>query len=420
MYKGAMRTPRIVISILALSSWSAMSANDWPQFLGPTRNGVYGGNDLSENWPSKGPTVNWRKAVGHGFSGPVVSEERLILFHRLSDQEVIECLEARTGRAIWSFGYPTSYRDDFGFDDGPRATPAIAAGSLYTFGAEGMLHCLQLGSGKKIWSVDVKTEFKAPKGFFGMACSPLVEGSAVLLNVGGPKGAGIIAFDKNTGKVLWKATDDEASYSSPVAATIGGQRFVLFLTRDSFIALDPIQGTTRVQYPWHSRNRTSVNAATPLILGDSVFLSASYGTGAILLRWQGKEFEKTWSGDDLLSNHYATSVERKGLLFGIHGRADPGYSPRPKLRCVDPVKRTVCWETDSIGAASITCAGDQLLIVTEKGELIRAPATPDGFQPKCRSQIMESPVRAFPALADGFLYVRNKDQLVCLDLRQAK
>jgi len=251
-----------------------------------------------------------------------------------------------------------------------------------------------------------------------MACSPLVEGGAVLLNIGAANRAGIVAFDKSTGKVLWKATDDEASYSSPVAASIGGQRLALFLTRKGFVALDPADGSVRFEYPWHSRNRTSVNAATPLILGDVVFLSASYGTGALLLRWQGQQFEKVWSEDDLLSNHYATSIERNGFLFGIHGRTDPGFSPRPKLRCVDLKKRTVCWENDSIGAATLTCAGDQLFILTEKGELIMTRATPEGFQPKCHAQVLTATVRAFPAVADGLFYARSKDQLVCLDLRK--
>jgi hypothetical protein len=131
-----------------------------------------------------------------------------------------------------------------------------------------------------------------------------------------------------------------------------------------------------------------------------------------------REVEKIWSGDDLLSNHYSTSVEQDGFLYGIHGRADPGFSPRPKLRCVDLKTRTVRWETDAIGAATITRAGKRLLILTEKGELVEAAATPESFQPGGRAQILRSQVRAYPAVADGFFYARSKDQLVCLDLRK--
>jgi len=391
--------------------------SDWPQFLGPTRNGVYAGNDLADAWSKGGPPVVWQKPVGHGWSGPVVADNKVVQCHRQGDQELVVCLDAGTGNQVWKFKYPTSYQDDFGFDDGPRATPSISDGRVYTFSAQGLLHCIDFASGKDLWTVDIQDKFAAGKGFFGMACSPLVEGDAVLLNVGGAKGAGIVAFDKSNGKLLWKTSDDEASYSSPIAATIGGQRSVLFLTREGLVAVDPVNGEVRFHFPWHSRNRMSVNAATPVVIDDNIFLSASYGTGAVLLHPHKGELEKVWSSDDLLSNHYATSIEFKGFLYGIHGRTDPGFSPRPKLRCVDLKAQKVRWETDSVGAASLVRAGNRLIILTEKGELVNAVASPERFEEKSRAQVFSSDVRAFPAIADGFLYTRSKDQLLCLDLR---
>jgi outer membrane protein assembly factor BamB len=408
------------ILVIGLPGAFDVSAADWAQLLGPSRNGVYEGAPLIHEWTGNGPPVVWQKSIGHGFSGPAVTGGRLILFHRLGDQETVDCLDARTGQPIWNFAYRTPYEDDFGFDNGPRATPTIADRRVYTFGAAGMLHCLELETGKKLWSVDVQSEFQAAKGFFGMACSPLIEGDLVLLNIGGTKGAGVVAFDKSNGKLRWKASEDEAGYSSPLAATVSGQRLVLFLTRNGFLAVDPTSGGVRYRYPWHSRNTSSVNAATPLVVGDMIFLSACYGTGAIFLRLHGQEIEKVWSGDDLLSNHYATSVEYNGSIYGIHGRTDPGFNPGAKLRCIDLKTRTVRWETDSVAAATIIRANDRLLILTEKGELIDAPATPLGFQPSSRGQILSSQVRAFPALADGFFYARSTEQMVCLDLRGPK
>src|SRR6185369_10824598 len=238
-----------------------------------------------------------------------------------------------------------------------------------------------------------------------------------LLNVGGEKGAGIVAFDKTDGKVLWQASTDEAGYSWPVAASIGGQHYAFFFTREGLVSLDPVQGRILSQYSWHSRNRMSVNAATPMVIGDRIFLSASYGTGATLLRVKGHDLEKIWSSDELLSNHYATSVELDGFLYGIHVLTDPGFQPHPKLRCIDLQGQKIRWETEAIGAASVIRAGRRLLILTERGELVIAEATPERFQPKARAQVLSSEVRAFPGLADGFFYARSKDQLVCLDLR---
>jgi outer membrane protein assembly factor BamB len=393
-------------------SWSA----DWPQFLGPARDGVYAGSDLAGTWPTEGPPVVWRKTVGEGFAGPAVAGQLLILFNRLDDKELVECLDARTGAAKWSYSYPTSYHDDFGFDEGPRATPCIADGKVYAFGAEGMLACIDLADGKKIWQLDTKEEFHQGKGFFGAACSPLVEGSNVLINIGGRSGAGIVAFDKDSGKVAWKCANDEAGYASPVAATIHDRRYAFFFTRAGLVAANPADGSVRFQYHWRSRENASVNAASPVIMDDMIFLSACYGTGAVLLRVRDNGVEKVWDGDDILSNHYATSVRRGDFLYGIDGRCDPGFSPSPSLRCVEWKTGKIRWREDSLGAASLILAGDRLLVLTEKGELVCAAAAPDGFKALARAQIMPDQVRAFPALADGFLYARSKDKLFCFDL----
>jgi outer membrane protein assembly factor BamB len=394
-------------------------ASDWPQFLGPTRNAVYPGTDLAATWPKEGPPQLWEKRVGQGFSGPVVAAGKLILFHRLDDKETVECLDAKSGKTIWAFPYPTAYRDDFGFDEGPRATPAIADGRVYTYGAEGALRCLDFATGKSLWSVNAKTEFHASKGFFGIACSPLVEGNAVLLMVGGHDGAGIVAFDKTNGKIVWKATDDEASYSSPIAATISNRRYAFCLTRAGLVAADPSTGKILFQFPFRPPIGSSVSAATPLVIGDMVFLSASYGAGAVLLNIRENGPEKIWSSDEALSSHYATGIHHNGFLYGIHGRTDPGFEPPAGLRCIELKTGKVRWQKDAFGAATLVLVGDQLLILTERGELIRAPASPEGFKPNARAQILPNQVRAHPALADGLFYARSKDKLVCLDLGEA-
>jgi outer membrane protein assembly factor BamB len=390
------------------------AVEDWPQFLGPSRTGVYRGPALADTWGAGGPRVVWRKPVGQGFSGPVVAGDRVILFHRIGDREVVEALDARTGASQWQYGYPTGYRDDFGFDGGPRAAPVVADGVVYTFGAEGQLHAVDVARGARIWSEDTMRRFKVPKGFFGAAGSPLVEGGRVLQGIGG-QNAGIVAFDAKTGKVLWTATSDEASYSSPAGATIAGRRMAIFLTRNGLVGLDTATGAVQFQRPWRARINASVNAATPLVVGDLIFVSSEYGPGAGVLRVEGSKLVELWASDEALSNHYATSVHYEGYLYGFHGRQEYG----PSLRAVELRTGKVRWSEEQFRAGSITLAGNRLLIVRESGELVIAPASPDAFRPLARSPILPPTVRAFPAIADGFLYVRNESTLVCVDLRRA-
>src|SRR5215475_7257474 len=237
--------------VLALVVAAVSLAEDWPQFLGPGRNGVYSGNDLAVKWAAAGPPVVWKKDVGAGFASPVISEGRLILFHHVGDKEVDEALAASTAAAVWRFDYATQYRDDFGFDEGPRATPTVAGGRVYTFGAEGMLHCLDFATGKSVWSLDTRRQFQVAKGFFGAAGAPLVDSGRVLMNIGGTT-AGLVAFDAATGKTLWTVPNQEASYSSPIAATIQGLRRALFFTRGGLVDVDPVSGKVRYELSWHA------------------------------------------------------------------------------------------------------------------------------------------------------------------------
>ena len=389
------------------------AANDWPQYLGPSRNGIYAGPALADTWGANGPKVVWRKQVGQGFAGPAVVGNRVILFHRVGNEEVLESLDAATGNSMWRYAYPTRYRDDFGFDEGPRAVPVVDDGVIYTFGAEGQLHAVDLAKGTRLWSEDTMKRFGVPKGFFGAAGSPLVEGGRVIANVGGDK-AGIVAFEAKTGKVLWSATDDDASYSSGVAATIGGHRLGVFLTRDSLVGLDPASGMVQFQRRWRARIAASVNAATPIIVGDEIFVSAQYGPGAGVLRVNGSQLTDVWTSDDALSNHYATSVFYNGYLYGFHGRQEFG----PSFRAVEFQTGTVKWSQEQFRAGSVLLAGDRLLITREGGELVLASASPQAFKPIARAQILQGVVRPYPALADGLLYIRNENTLVCLDLRK--
>ncbi len=228
--------------------------------------------------------------------------------------------------------------------------------SVYTFGAEGVLSAMDFATGKKRWAVETHKMFTVRKGWFGAAGSPVVEGGRVLVNVGA-ENAGIVAFDAATGAVAWKATSDEASYSSPMVATIGGARHALFFTRAGLVDLDPATGQVRFSMPFHSRSSASVNAATPLVIGNLVFVSASYGTGAALLEVNGSTYKKVWANDDSMSNHYSTCVYRDGYLYGFDGRQEEGQT----LRAIELKTGKPMWSVNQFGAGTVTLAGDRLL-----------------------------------------------------------
>ena len=418
--------PRVVV-VAALALAFAPSTQDWPQVLGPSRDGIYAGPPLADNWGAKGPRVVWRKTVGHGLSGPVVVGGRVILFQRVGNREVVEAMSTGTGATEWRHDYPTTYRDDFGFDDGPRAVPVVAGDAVYTYGAEGQLHAVNATNGQPLWHVDAMRKYQVPKNFFGAGGSPVVDGNRVIANVGGPD-AGIVAFDAKTGRELWTATRDGASYSSGVMTAVNGQRVALFLTRAGIVGVAPATGAIVLQHAWRSRSASSVNAASPLVVGDRLFVSAEYGPGAGVFRMdggtlpfdsgsghpeQGRGVTELWSSNDVLSNHYATSVHRDGILYGYHGRQELG----PSLRAVELATGKVRWTVDGFRAGSITLAGNKLILMRESGELVMADATPERFRSLASAQVLPATVRALTAIAGGFLYVRNDDTLVCLDLR---
>jgi outer membrane protein assembly factor BamB len=357
--------------------------------------------------------VLWQRPAGAGYSGPVVAGDRLVLFHRVGDEEVVDCLHAGTGKGLWAFRYPTAYADRYGKGDGPRSTPLIVSGRVYTLGAGGVLSCLDLRDGRKVWQRALHEDYAVRPGFFGVGTSPLLEGDRLLVNVGG-RGAGIVAFHKDTGKEVWKATDHEASYASPVAATVDGVRHVLFFTREGIVSLDPAGGAVRFRKRWRSRIHESVNAATPVVAGGQVFLTACYGTGAVLLRPRADGVDAVWKSDEVLSSHFSTPVYHRGHLYGFDGRQEEGT----RLRCVEWQTGKVRWTRDDFPCGPIILAEGNLILLGEEGDLVLAEASPDRYREKARAAVLTGPCRAHLALANGRLYGRDGTRLVCWDLRR--
>ncbi len=375
-------------------------AADWPQHLGPNRNAVSGEADFSPSGK-----VVWSRDVGAGFAGPVVSEGKVYLYHRVGEEEICEAMDAETGKTRWRTAVPTNYRDDFGFDEGPRAVPVVSGGRVFLHGAHGVLSALDAGTGKALWQVSTMKVFEVEKQYFGQASAPLVMGDRVMLQVGGK--AGIAAFAVASGKVLWTATTDEAGYASPVAYKNGE---AVFFTRTGLVVLNVETGKVRGQMRWRARSNTTVNAATPVVVGDQVFLTSSYEVGAALVDLTKTPLKAVWSGDESLSAHYATPVYKDGFLYGYHGRQEMG----PELRCIEMKSGNVKWSTVRFGAGSILLVGGKLVVMREKGDLLIAEATPKGYKKLNEFKILDGVVRAYPALANGTLFVRNEKRLVAV------
>ena len=260
----------------------AADAGDWPQILGPHRDGRAEGESLSDSWPAGGPKVLWERPVGRGYAGVAIVGERGVLFHRVENEEVVEAFDVKTGKSSWKFTIPTSYVSGISPDDGPRCVPIIHGDRVIVFGVQGNLACLRLADGAKIWAHDTHAEYQAGEGYFGAGSSPIVEGDKVIVNVGGAKaGAGIVAFSLESGKPLWKQTNENASYSSPIAVTVNGVRHVIVETRLTTVSLNPDNGAIRFEMPFGMRGPT-VNGANPTVVGDRLFMTASYGIGARL------------------------------------------------------------------------------------------------------------------------------------------
>lgn len=373
---------------------------DWPQFLGPTRNGIYPGTDVK--WPTQ---IAWTREVGHGFAGPVIAGGKVILFHRKGLREIVEAFDTQTGKPVWDFQYPTTYEDEFGFDDGPRSAPTVADGVVYAYGAQGMLHAIDLATGRKLWHADLQEWYGAKKGFFGTGCSPLVAGGRVHVIVGG-KSFGIGAFDAQTGKLKWGATRHDASYSSPVEAPFG----LVFFTRRGLVVTDKATGKVTYEMQWRSRGATSVNAASPVIDGNLVFVSASYGTGAAVLDFSTNPPVKLWSNDDTLSAHYATPVLKDGWLYGLHGMAQTGQ----ELRAVEMKTGKVAWGMKTMGAGTVTLIGNDLLFLRDDGQMFRVRPNPKELEVLSNSKIADGKVRAYPAVGNGLICMRDTKTLTCV------
>ena len=422
---------------------------DWTSFLGPSHDYRSTETKLSTTFGEKGPPLVWEMKKGSGYAAPAVVGDRLVLFHRVGDEERVECLNALDGRRYWSVSYPTGYTDRYGYSDGPRASPVIGDGAVFTHGAEGKLYCVDLDTGKVRWKRDLMAEFKLAQNFFGVGTTPLLEGDKLIVNVGAAKGPCIAAFDVRTGELRWGAGDQWGpSYASPVPATIHGRRRVfVFAGGESdpptggLLCINPADGKVEFTFPWRGKRRESVNASSPLVIGDRVFISESYGAGGAMLGLKNEGVPETLWTNETFGTHFMTAVHHDGHLYGVDG-----HGPHDAfLVCLNASTGEEVWRTQPEWRQTVqTRTGERqavfgtyrcwilpvdgrFLCLGEFGHLLWIELSPKGYREVERAQLfLAAETWTPPVLSKGLLYVcqntpgmadRSPPRLLCYDLR---
>ncbi|MFM7056402.1 MAG: PQQ-binding-like beta-propeller repeat protein [Planctomycetota bacterium] len=416
-----LRSPLLVVAaVLAVPLLSF--AGDWPQILGPDRNGVAVGERLHATWSNQGPKRLWETPVGDGFAGVAVAGERVVAFVRDGNSEVVRCHAAATGEVLWQAPAPCSYQGGISTDKGPRCVPVITSQFVITLGVTGRLRCNSLADGSELWQRDTTADFEPLEGYFGVGSTPVIAGDRVIVNVGGRRDASIVAFSLKDGSTLWKTFTDAASYSAPVVTRSGDTSLALVVTRLHLCGIDTADGRIAFTLPFGARGPT-VNGASPVILGERIFVSSSYNIGSLLVSFTASAAKELHRDERLLATQYATPVRgtTDGILFAMDGRQDSG-SGSAALKCIDVNSWKVLWEEPGFDYGTLLRVGDELLVVTCGGELIRVAADPRGYRESQRARIVAPTDSGYrlPAISSGRLFVRDDSTLKCLEVGPAR
>ncbi len=434
------------------------ATHDWKMFLGPTYNGVSTETKLLKKFPDDGLKRVWELTKKSGYASPGIQGKYLVFPHRLRDEVIIECLHPETGESYWQHRYPTDYQDRYGYGNGPRSSPVMDGDRVYTLSVEGRLICLMLKTGQVLWQRNLNRDFGVRQDFFGTVTTPLLQGNTLIINVGAPGGPCVVGIDKMTGRVVWHAGKKWGpSYASPIPGVIHGKnRVLVFAGGDSepptggLMCLDPANGKVDFEFPFRSRKYESVNASCPVVIGNSVFISATYRAGSALIdikpdfthavKWTMHDREKNFE-DDAMGLHWNTAVYLDGYLYAFDGRNEPDAS----LVCVNAKTGKVVWREEPSWEEEIVFNGEKqkielstlrgsllhvdgrFLCLGELGHLLWLDLTPKGYREIDRTRLfLAREAWAMPIVSRGLLYITQNTRdvlagtsprLICYDLR---
>jgi outer membrane protein assembly factor BamB len=403
----------------------AARAEDWTQFRGPNHDGS-SAEKISKTWPAGGPAKLWTAPLTDGFSAlTVAGGKAFTLVTREVDgapQEVCVALNADTGREIWATPLGIAKYDGGGDrgapgndgGDGPRSTPSYDDGKVYTYSARMVLKCMDAADGKELWAHDLIREHGGRNIHWENAASPLIDGDLLFVAAGGT-GEALLAFDKKDGHVVWKGENDGITQATPIAATILGERQIIFFTQRGLVSVAPATGAVLWRVPFNPKGAAG---ASPVVSGDMVYCSMAYGVGTrvckIAKNGDGFTATELWfKPGNALANHWATPVCAGGYVYGIFGQAEFGEAP---LMCVDVATGEVKWSRDGFGPGGCTLVDGQVLVLSDAGDLVLVKASPDGYAESGRSHVLSGKCWNYAAVSGGRIYARSTREGVCVDV----
>ncbi len=411
-----------LLSLLILSPLATQAA-DWPQYRGIAGDGV---SSETLKWKASGLNTVWKTQSAGGFSSFSVSEGRAFTLSLKeiegASQEVVSAHDTITGKEMWSAALAVAKYDGGGNDgtadnkggDGPRSTPTIVGKSVVVFNSQLALRSFDAATGKAGWTVDLKAQHEGRNIQWQNAASPLLEGGLLFIAGGGP-GQSVLAVDPADGRVVWKAFDEKITHATPVAATIHGQRQVIFFLQSGLLSVEPKTGKELWRYAFPYKVST---AASPVVGGDIVYCSAGYGVGAgaVKITKEGETFKASeiyrMPGNQPLANHWSTPVLKDGHMYGMFQFKEYGKGP---VKCVNLATGEVKWTKEGFGPGHVILMGNEVVALSDAGEVVRFGATPSEYREISRQKVLDGKCWTTPTVSGGRLFVRSTKEAACLE-----
>ena len=409
-----------------LSAQPFAGAQSWPQYRGPQGDGKATEESSDIGWTGGQPKVLWKTTTALGFSSFSVADGHAVTLVAAEDEsgaivQTCVALDAKTGEQLWSYALNKNDYGRRGGDagargnkggDGPRSTPTIDGDRVYVYDSELLLVCLKANNGELVWKVDVLKEHQGRNIKWANAMSPLIDGDGVYI-AGGGAGQSMMAFEKLTGKVIWKTGDEEMTHATPVLREIQGKQQLIFFMQSGLVALNPNDGAELWRTPFEYRTSS---AASPVTSGNLVYCSAGYGVGAGLFEIDNSmSVREVWKKPNRLVNHWSTPVLHDGHLYGLFSFKRYGTGP---LQCVELATGKVKWEKKGFGPGNCILVGHKLVVLSDSGELVLVKAAPEAYEELARAKVLKGKCWSTPAYSDGKIFIRSTLEGACVEVGQ--